>query len=216
MTEAEAQAILHTLFEGDNSTPSSTDAEYLSRRNLLNTAILIWEREDKWRELYATLAAADGVDTATAVGDSSYNMPTNFRSMVGYVRIGTTDYPYKDVNELQFVTATDTTEKYYYITGNVSSTFDLNIHPTPTAVETITYTYYKSATQLTSTSSVFEMSDPLFAVYFALAHLKANAGEPLDLSMAQSLLDKMKEANIEPPYYQANKILVSGSNKWGS
>lgn len=217
MTEAQAQALLHILLEGDTSTPSASDEEYLSRRGLLNAAITLWEGEGTWRELFTPLTATTPVDgaTVTVANQIQYDVPAAFKHMTGYVRIGSVDYPFKDPNELQFVTAEDTTQQYYYITGNASSTYHLNIHPAPTSVETIFYTYYKSATQLTTTTSVFEMSDPLFAVYFALAHLKNNAGDPLEFSMAQSFLDKMKDTNITPPYYQGSKMPVSGSNSWG-
>lgn len=218
MTEAQAQALLHVLFEGDVSTPASTDAEYLTRRGLLNAAINIWEGEEEaWRELFVPLTATTPVDgaTATVASTAQYDVPAAFRWMAGTVRIGSTDYPFKDVRDLQFVTSTDTTQHYYYISGNASATYHLNLHPTPSAVETIAYDYYKNATQLTATNSVFEMSEPLFAVYFALAHLKANAGEELDLSMASSFLDKMKTRNEATPAYKSNKIPTTGSNRWG-
>lgn len=211
ITEAQAQAQLHILYEGNNTTPGATTSDYLSRRGLLNAGIVVWSKEEKWRELYANLSdATDGTKTTTA-GTSAYTAPTNFVDPVGYLRIGTTYYPCFPPEKFQMIRTSDSSTYFYYVTGNVSAGFKVNIHPAPTGTgDTIIYEYFKAATELSATSTVFEMSDPYFAIYFALSKLYEQdglSGEAIKAYQeAISRLERMKEINASMPFYQSNEI----------
>ena len=211
MTEAEAQAQLHILYEGNVSTPGATTADYLARRGLMNGGIAIWEKEAEWRELFAKLAdAADG-DTTTTDGTADYDCPTDFEYPVGYLRIGTTKYPYYSVEKFQLISSSDSSTKFFYVTGNKNAGFTVNIHPTPSSTgDTITYEYYKAATALSAITTVFEMSDPYFAIYFALSKLLEQDGKMAEAQKAfmesDSRLQRMKEKNFMVPFYQTNTI----------
>ena len=211
MTETEAQAILHILYEGNNSTPASTTSDYLTRRGLMNVGIATWEKEGLWRELYVNLSdAADGDKTTTA-DDADYDCPTDFIFPVGFLRIGTSYYPFRDVEKYQLTTSSDDSTYFYYVTGNKNTGYDIHIHPTPSSTgDTITYEYYKSATALSATTTVFEMNDPYFAIYFALSKLLELDGKMGEAQKAfveaGERLERMKEINMTVPFYQQNQV----------
>ena len=210
MTEAEAQAQLHILYESNNTTPGATTSDYLTRRGLLNVGIVTWEKEEQWRELFVKLTdAADG-DKTTVVDHEAYDCPTDFVFPVGYLRIGTTYYPYYPVEKFQLIRSSDSATKFFYVTGNTNTGFDIHIHPTPTSADTITYEYYKTATELSAVGTVLEMSDPYFAIYFALSKLleqdgKMGEGQKAFME-ASSRLERMKEQNATIPFYQGNAV----------
>lgn len=210
MTEATAQDRLHMLYEGDNSTPSATSSDYLTRRGLMNVGINTWEKEALWNELYVNLSDASDGDKTTVNGTSSYDCPTDFRFPVGWLRLGTTYYPFYPPEKFQTIRSTDTATKFYYVTGNANTGYDIHIHPTPSSADTITYEYYKTATELSATTTIFEMSDPYFAIYFALSKLYEQdglSGESQKAFMeADARLQKMKEINTMTPFYQQNDI----------
>lgn len=209
MTLSDAQTILHTLYEGDTDVPTSSDDDYTVRTRLFNAAIGLWEQElPDWRELRKTLAsAATGTKTTTA-STSAYATPTDFIRPLGWLRVtdssGTESYyEYMDIQKVQ-IFDNDTTSKFYYVTGSANSGFYVNIHPTPdTSSLTISYEYYKTAASLSSGTDKFEMSDPYYAIYFALARLKAQDGEDNVEEMLQikDRLDRMKVNNWTLPAY---------------
>ena len=199
------------LYEGDNDTPGATTSDYLTRRGLMNVGIVTWEKEAQWRELFVKLAdAADG-DKTTGADDADYDCPTDFVFVVGYLRIGTTKYPYYPQEKVQLISSSDSSTKFFYVTGNTNTGFDIHIHPAPSSAgDTITYEYYKTATELSATTTVFEMSDPYFAIYFALSKLYEQDGKMGEAQKAfmeaGSRLERMKTANVTPPFYQGNAI----------
>lgn len=214
MTEATIQKRIQILLNGDSDTPTSTGDEYLLRREIINQGIGVWEKEAQWTELFAKLSdAADG-DTVTVASQAAYDCPTNFLFPVGYLRVETTSsvyYPFKPLQSLQLIGTTDSTTKFCYITGNPQDGYDITIHPTPgTAGYTITYEYYKTADLVTATTTVPEMSDPLFLVDYSLHHLRRRAGDINGsreaLASASSRLDVMKERNAATPWYTSTKI----------
>ena len=183
LQESELQAKIQELYELDQEVPDTTDDDYLTRRALLNTAADSWDKEDmEWAELYATLAdASDGTKTTTA-STSAYACPTNFRRPLGYLRIvsGSTSTYYRrlDLAQVQLY-ANDSSEYFYYVTGNPSAGYKVNIHPTPSdSGLTIAYDYYKSPTPLTATTSKLEMSDPYYAIYYVLWKMFSSDGDP--------------------------------------
>ena len=169
MTEAEAQERLHTLYEGDNSTPSATGNEYLARRILLNAGISLWEKEELWNELYTKLADASDGDKTTD-GTRDLDCPSDFKFPLGYLWIGTTSYELIPPQDYTLVAATNTNQYVYNILGNKADGYEIYFpFHNPASGKTLRYEYYKEATELSTVDSVFEMSDPWFAIYYALS-----------------------------------------------
>lgn len=189
-----AQDELHRLFEGDTSTPDTTDDEYTYRRSLINRAIHHWENVDAiwWRELWTTT-------TGTTV-------PTDFRFPGGFIRVTNTSterYPLLKPEDDQLVN--DSSGKYAYFTGNASAGNVLNFNPS-TPSGTITWDYYKRATELVGATDKMEMSNPDFALYYALSELYDNQR---DLERAQNALVKAEG------YLQDMQIRNDDVAPWG-
>ena len=69
------------------------------------------------------------------------------------------------------------------------------------------YNYYKNATAVSTGTDTFEMSDPMFVVYYTVAQLTKEEGNAESLSMASQKLEAMKVRNEAPAYYQDNSML---------
>jgi len=215
MTEAQLQARLHILLEGDSDTPTATGDEYLLRRAILNQGISTWEKEAQWRELFVKLTdAADG-DKTTVATQVAYDCPTDFLFPLGYVRLTTGTscvyYPFKTLESYQLVASTDTTTKFYYVTGNPQDGYDINIHPAASATgTTITYEYYKTADALSAVGTIPELSDPLFLIDYALHILRRRKGDVSgsreSLVEAAARLDVMKDRNAMTPWYTKTAV----------
>ena len=189
---------LNALYNISSTAPTSGEEDYAVWTDLLNIAINIWEFEDgqKWRELFQELAdAADG-DTTTD-GTTSYTLPTDFREPnSAYVWTGsnTNKIPYKviDIKDKQLY-ENDSAGRWCYFT---TTTLEFNPNLTMTTGDTISYNYYKKATALTTGTDEFEMSDPMFAVYYALAELKKEEGDVTALTIATQKLQFMQTMNM--------------------
>ncbi len=219
MTESSIQDAIHTLYEGDTDTPSSTDEEYLARRRLINAAIDRWESYENtdWSELFVSLAdAADG-DTTLVDGTSAYDCPSDFKRIVGFVRTSDGDsstyYAAKRNVEDQLYDNSTDTPNFYYVTGNPSDGYKINLHPTPdsgNAGDTISYEYFKEATEISATTDTPEMNDPYFVVYFVLSRLFRNDGrhgEATEARMdAENRLKNMKTRNMTKGWFQNETI----------
>ena len=164
-----------------------------------------------WRELYATLADASDGDSTIAASTWDYDCPTDFSFVVGKVRVvspsGVSTYfevlPTSDVSLYD-----DNDSNWCYFTGNASTGYDLHFNPdlTLTTGNTISYEYYKAATKLSASTSIFEMADPMFAVFYALSELKKDEGDVSSLSIATQKLEAMKTKNIMPSHYQDTSL----------
>jgi hypothetical protein len=210
---------LHRLLEKDNSVPSEGDEDWIIRTELANDAIKVWANEEGvlWRELFVSLSDATDGDEATVADQSEYDAPTDFQSPAGYLRLvsanGTTHYEQKQDFKKGLDWAAG--DEFYYVTGNKNSGFKIHIHPTPTAVSTIEYEYYKDAAELSDDTDVFEMSDPDFAVYWALYKLQEEEGGGSSaLQIAQQKLRSMKTKNSMMGWYQ-NGQLNGSDTQWG-
>lgn len=226
MTEQEIQEAIHALYEGDTSTPTESQEDYLVRRIAINTGINRWENYEGtfWKELFVSLDdAADG-DKTTISGTSEYNCPSDYVSPVGYVRLadgdgGSTYYTHKPTQDVQLYDNT-TSGNFFYITGNKSTGRKLHLHPTPDATYTIKYDYYKSATSVTSASDIIEMSDPYFLVYFGVSRMYELDGS-MDLAQkafmeAESRLQTMAARNDLLGWWQPNSVPDSFYDLGGS
>lgn len=199
---------LNFLFEGDSTPPTSGEEDYDVWTGLFNIAINIWEQEEGvlWRDLFVKLSAAPDGDTTTSAGDHSYTLPTLFQFPASaYVWLGTGNqkvaYEVIPIERVQLLE--NNSDKWCYFT---ESTLEFNPNLTIQGSQTISYNYYKYATKLTTGTDTFEMSDPFFAVYYALSELKKDEGDTSALTIATQKLEAMKIKNIQPSWYQSDTL----------
>jgi hypothetical protein len=202
---------VNTLYESDSTAPSSGDEDYTVWTALANIAIDIWENEEGmlWRELFVKLAdAADG-DKTTAAGDNSYAVPTDFRFPAsGYVWFGsgTEKTAYKVIPQEEIQLYENTSSRWCYFLMDGSPTLEINPNLTIQGGYTISYNYYKTASKLTTGSDTFEMSDPMFAVFYALSELKKEEGDISAAAVATQKLEAMKTRNVMPSWFMDTAI----------
>lgn len=209
LNENDILTLVYSAYENDNTTWSSTSAEYLTARNLCKEAIARWAYVEggTWDELFSTLtAAADGTKTTTA-GTYTYGCPTDMRippQPEDYVRIvnsagASSHYRVMPLSKVQQLD--DLTDRLCWFTGNPKLGYTLNINSgiTLTTGDTITYEYYKNPTYLTTTTSTTEMANPYYIVHFVLYRMYKSDGllneSREELQMAEDLLDEMKAMN---------------------
>lgn len=218
-----AQTILHALYTGDDQTPASTDAEWTVRTVYLNSAINTWETEFGmlWNELWTNLADASDGDKTINASDLLYTTPTDLHFLGGYVDTYTVSTqktrwqvvkPEKaallDGDSIEVVTGF--TAGHVWLTGNAKAGLVVNFSSQPTAGDTLDYPYYKNATTLSAGSDVIEMSDPYFALYFALSKLHEQDGNGgragFAIGQAEEKLKNMKTLNAMAPPFQQNSV----------
>lgn len=206
----DAIELINTLYEGDDDVPTSGEEDYTIWLSLLNVAVTLWESEEGvlWEELFVKLDdAADGDKTASA-DDFSYDCPTDFVFQAsGYVWIGdnTNKTPYKVIKREEVQLRENDSENWCYFIRGGSPTLEFNPNCDVVA-GTIRYNYYKHATKLTSGSDTFEMSDPMFAIAFAVNELRRDEGDSSMGSIASQVLEAMKVKNVMPTWFQDGGI----------
>lgn len=205
-TVNDAMTFVNTLYESDETAPTSGDADFTVWLSLMNIAINIWEHEEGvlWKELFVKLAdSADG-DKTTSANDTSYATPSDFRfPACGYVWLGsgTNKTPYKVISQEQAQLLQNDSSNWCYFLMDTTPTLEFNPNLTIPASYTISYEYYKYATKLTAGASTFEMSDPMFVVYYVVSELKKDEGDTSALSIATQKLEGMRTKNIMPSWF---------------
>lgn len=211
LTESNIMDLIYSAYENDNSTWSSTSAEYLTARNLSKEAIGRWAYVEggMWAELFSTLTgASDGTKTVTA-GTYTYGCPTDMRippQPEDYVRIensgGASSY-YRVIPLSKVQQIDDITDKICWFTGNPKLGYTLNINSgvTLSTGDTILYEYYKNPTYFTTTTSTTEMANPFYIVHYVLYRMYKSDGllneSREELQIAEDLLDEMKAMNTQ-------------------
>lgn len=204
----DAISYINTLFEGDATPPTSGEEDYTVWTGLLNIAINLWEDEEGmlWRTLFAKLSDAPDGDKVTVQDDHSYALPALFQfPAVGYVYLGSGTYktPYKVVPIEKVQLLENDQSNWCYFTN---TTLEFNPNTSIAGDLTITYGYYKYASKLTTGSSTFEMTDPFFAVYYAISELKKDEGDASALTIATQKMEAMKTKNTMPSWYEDNSM----------
>lgn len=211
---------VNTLYNTSSTAPTSGEEDYTVWTSLANVAVNVWENEEGylWRELFVKLAdAADG-DKTTSAGDYSYDVPTNFRypaSAYVWIGSGTDKTAVKVIKQEEVQLYENNNELWCYFLLDGSPTLEFNPNMNINGGYTISYNYYKYATKLTTGSSTFEMSDPMFAVYFALSELKKEEGNAGELAMASQKFEAMKTKNTMPTWFQEDSFSTSPSSGFG-
>ena len=200
---------INTLMELDSDPPTSGDEDYTVWMNLLNIAINLWEKEEGvlWKELFVDLTDAATGDKTTGAADYSYALPTDFKfPNSAYVWLGTgvQKVALKVINIADKQLYENNSDKWCYFT---KSTLRINPNITIEAGSTISYSYYKWASALTTGTDTFEMSDPMFAVYYAVAQLSREEGNAEYLNISTQKLEGMKTQNESTALHQENSTI---------
>lgn len=202
---------VNTIYNSSSVPPVSGEEDYTVWTNLGNIAVSLWENEEGilWNELFVKLADAATGDKTTTAGDYSYAVPTDFRFPAsGYVWIGsgTSKTALQVIKQNDIQLYDNNSDNWCYFLMDGSPTLEINPNITLTTGKIITYNYYKKATKLTTGVSTFEMSDPMFAVYFALSELKKEEGNQGELQIAAQKLEGMKLKNVIPTWFQNDQL----------
>lgn len=202
-----AVAYINTLYNYNSTPPAEGEEDYTVWTSLLNISINLWEREEGmlWEELFVKLADASDGDKTTTAGVLSYSTPTDFiRSAVGYIWLGdnTSKTPYRVIKTRKLQRHENDMGNWCYFLMDGSPTLEFNPNLTFSESSTINYAYYKNASKLTTGSDVFEMSDPMFAIYFALSELKKDEGNQAELTIASEKMNSMKTYNEMPAWLE--------------
>ena len=207
---------VNSLYEIDSTAPSFGDEDYTVCTSLINVAINIWESEEGmlWKELFVKLDDALTGDKTASAGDYSYDTPTDFIFPAsGYVWIGdnTNKTPYKvyKINDQQLYENNKGNWCYFTV-----DTLEFNPNCDVKA-GTIRYNYYKYATKMTAAANTFEMSDPLFAVYYVISELKKEEGDTTSASIASQKLEAMRTKNEMASWEQEDSILSTTDAGFG-
>lgn len=210
---------LNTLYNSNSTPPTEGDEDYTIWTSLANISVNVWQSEEGvlWKELFAKLSdAPDGDKTTTTA--YSYTCPALFQfPACSKVWIGS------GINKRAF-TVIPQEEKHLHENDNGdwcyflmdgSPTLEFNPNCSLPSGLTINYEYYKYATKLTTGSSTFEMSDPMFSVYFALAELKKEEGNDNELQVASQKLEAMRVKNITPSWFQGSQFFTDEGDGFG-
>lgn len=208
-TLANAITKLNTLYNGSSTPPVAGEEDYIVWTDLLNIAINIWENEEGvlWKELFVKSSAASSGDLTTVAGTYSYDLPSDFRFPVSAYTWFGTNYnktPTKIINPTALQLYENSTEGFaYFLNGSLEFNPNMTIH----GGDPLVYSYYKKATALITGTDTFEMSDPMFAVYYALSELKKEEGDTSALSIATQKLDAMKTLNEMGAAFQDETVI---------
>lgn len=199
---------INTLYNTSNTPPSSGEEDYEVWTDLINIGIDLWENEEgmTWKQLFVKLAdAPDGTKTTT--GANSYTCPTLFKSPgSAYVWLGsgTNKTAYKVINQEDIQLYENNSGNWCYFLQDTTPTLEFNPNITIGSGLTISYNYYKYASALSSGSDTFEMSDPLFTVFYALSELKKEEGDTSSLNIATQKLEGMKTRDYMTAEFGSN------------
>jgi len=219
MTEQDIQNAIQALYEATADTLSSSDDDYLTRRQLINRALHRWENTPGY--FWDSLWAQKGDQTVVA-GTSAYAAPANFRRPGGFVDLYDTNgnrairLRVVKPNDAQ---ALDPKAQLAYFTGDPINGYFLNLSPVPASGDsyigyTIKYNYYKKATEYTASTSVSEIPDPEYVIHSAVAELWKNdrnmASYQSSLAEAEERLKGMQIAQFSEIDWQDNSIPDAG------
>jgi len=202
MTESEIIDQIYSLYEGDVDDWETTSDEYLTVRRYLNAGVNRWRYYEKtrWKELFTNLTDASDGDKTTVASTFEYDCPSDFIEPTSYVKIGTKVFQIKTPAQGTTLIADGNTDAWCYFYGNPKDGYKLYVNPNYTldAGLTITYSYYRTPTEFTTTDSVTEMTDPYFLIYYVLYRLYKNDSEAFndEFTNAEARLEQMRVSNI--------------------
>ena len=219
-TLSDAVKYINVLYNTSSTPPNPGEEDYIIWTQLLNISISNWESEEgmNWRELFAKLAdAPDGDKTTTT--SNSYVLPVLFKfpnANFVWLGDGTQKTAYRVIRQEDINLYTNDAENWCYFQMDGSPTLEFNPNLGMVAGQTITYNYYKYASSVSAATDVFDMSDPMYAVYYALSELKSDEGDTRSIQMAMKRLEAMKTLNFETAEHQKDNTLSPIGNGFGT
>lgn len=211
---------LNTLYNTSSTPPNPGDEDYLVWTDLLSTGITNWEAEEGmlWRQLFTRLADAVDGDKVTTTA-TTYACPALFKfPNSAYVWLGSGDqrtaFKVMKQEEIQLLENDNGNWCYFLLGATPTLVFNPNLKMTAGA--TIDYNYYKYANDVTTGTDKFEMSDPMYAVYYALSELKKDEGDTTAYTMMLIKMENMKTLNYMTADYQQNDTTTPVGNGFGT
>lgn len=236
-TLEQLQLRIHTKYDTtDVVAPDEGSDDWDLRTELANDAIEVWEQEGTeaggWAELYTTLEEENDEDDTIATdamrtwvnGTTSYDAPTNFQRLTGFVFVTDTDgvqhtHEYVRPEKVQRFLATGDDRRYAYVTGNKKSGHKIHIMGADYASGAIIdYPYYKDATPLVDADDVIEMSKPRFVFLQVLSDLFAEDDPDRSAQYANeaiAVMSTMKLQNIMALEQQRDRVEESIDTDYG-
>ena len=194
MTLLAALNRLHTLFEGDTNTPLTGD-DYDVRVALINDAQEEWasQADVKWQELYTVDTSNEGDGTTRA-----FDLPADFGHLSGPIALYDTVHDaFTPIASVPIGQASGYASHSDLACWVADGQLVFNVAPEDGA--TVYIYYYKTPTALTTNADVLPMSQPRYAIYYALARLTEQSGDftryNTNMQKAEDLLASMKIDN---------------------
>lgn len=202
MLIADAMKSVYKRFEKSTDDPDTTSEDYLVRLDYANRAIRQWENEQgvDWKELSGTLSG-------TLVNGICNNQTTlaNFKSPLGFLRIGTDRYIYVRPERVERETTLYPSKKIYTVTGSKGSK-SINAYPAVSADFTLDYKKYATTYTTGEETTEIEMSNPEFLISFVVAMLYMDddnsSQAQVEMQSATGAMDGMKLDNEKLPFWQ--------------
>ena len=153
-----------------NTPPEEGDADWNSRRSVINRALRDWAESYDWKSL---LKVHNGI-ISTSTGNASLSLPANFKKIDGFTRIvpdGSNTYDLPVVNPSKNRNYVDS-DRFVNILGNDRDNKVMFIHAgTLSSGASVQFTYWATPASLVSGSDVAEIPDPTFLVQRSLYYL---------------------------------------------
>lgn len=197
-TVDEIQQQIASEIDQSSTAPTTSDADWTIRLNLINRSLRDWADTYDWEALKKIY----NVNISTSTGNASISLPSNFKKIDGYVRIP--NYDLQIVNPTENLLYTDS-EKYVNILGNDVDGKTMYINAgTLASGASVQFTYYASPATLATTTQKSEISDPSYLVQRTLYYLYKGRED-----------GRFPEAKVESDRILARMIENENTKGWG-
>lgn len=193
---------VHTISQGDADYPTSGEDDFAVILAALNNGINVWETDPgiSWIELF------DFETGIIEAGTYIYDLSENVKWPSGLLRVGSTPINYQKPEESNLTEAISSSASRFYISGPVTLK-KLVIQPVPSAEQDglpwVLPVYLKATQYSTGTETApIQMSDPYFAIHFAIAQISIEDNPTLagvHQQIANEKLASMRIANEARP-----------------
>lgn len=193
---------VHTISQGDADYPTPGEDDFAVILAALNNGINVWETQDgvSWIELF------DFETGAIEAGTPTYDLASPVKWPSGLLTIGGSPINYQKPEESHLTSALGSIGQRFYLSGPVTQK-KLVIQPVPAQEHDglpWVLPVYKSATFYSTgqETAPIQMSDPYFAIHFAIAQISIEDNPTLagvHQQIANQKLSSMRIANEAKP-----------------